>query len=385
MSVELKSLVDDMQTTWAEFKHAHEAEKAEREKLGQETAETKQSVERIQTALDEVEVKFNKAIEAARTASTKDAGWRETPEAKAFEEFVRTGAVSTETKASLQIGDDTAGGFLAPADYVAEIIKGVVEKTPFRRVARIDTTTATSRKIPKRTGIHTATWTASGGTRSERTGQTYGMEEIPTHELYARVDIENQLLEDSAFDVFAEIRTDSVEQFVKAEGAAFVSGTGSGQPEGFTVTNAGLSTVSTATNDTFAAVDVINLYYALETEYAQQGAWLLNRQIIKAIRKFQDSQGNYLWQPGLAGLAPGTILERPYVEAPDMASSVADAAKIMAFGDWSRCYRIVDRISLQIQRDPFTQAYSGATVFHARRRVGGQVVNSDAVQILVVA
>lgn len=383
MSDEIKNLVDDLQRAWSEFKAAHEQEKQEVKKLGEETAESKQKLDRLSAALDAAEVKLQKALELG-SEKPESKEWRDRPEGKAFGQFLRKGTVPEEFKAQLQIGDDSAGGFLAPADYLAEIIKGVVEITPFRGVARVSSTGATSLKVPKRTGVFAATWTASAGTRSETTGQSYGLEEIPTHELYARADVENQLIEDAAFNLESELALEFVEQFAKAEGTAFTSGTGVGRPEGFTVTGAGLSTVSTATNDVFVANDLIDLFYGVKTEYANQGVWLLNRGIIKAVRKFQDSVGNYLWQPGLAGLAPATILDRPYVESPDMAASVADAAKIAAFGDWKRCYRIVDRINLQIQRDPFTQAYSGATVFHARRRVGGQVVNSEAAKILVV-
>lgn len=384
MSAELKTLVDDMQATWHEFKAKHAEESAEIAKLGEATTETKQTVDRLQNALDAVEVKMTKAIESLGSRSSSDDSWKDKPEAKAFEHFLRGSAVPDEMKAQLQVGDDSAGGFLAPADYLREIIKGEVEITPFRTVARVMETTATSRKIPKRTGNFAASWTASAGTRAETTGQTYGMEEIPTHELYARVDIENQLLEDAAFDVFAELGPDMIEQFALAEGTAFVTGSGVGRPEGF-ITKL-TTTLETATNDTFVADDLISLYFELKEPYASRGTWIMNRAVLKAVRKFKEtSTDNYLWQPGLAGLAPATILDRPYILSPDMATGVTtDAAKVVAFGDWRRAYYIVDRINLQIQRDPFTQAYSGATVFHARRRVGGQVVNTEAAKVLEI-
>jgi HK97 family phage major capsid protein len=40
---------------------------------------------------------------------------------------------------------------------------------------------------------------------------------------------------------------------------------------------------------------------------------------------------------------------------------------------------IVDRLEMAVQRDPFTQASAGAVRFHARKRVGGQVVLSEAI------
>jgi HK97 family phage major capsid protein len=84
----------------------------------------------------------------------------------------------------------------------------------------------------------------------------------------------------------------------------------------------------------------------------------------------------------IAGV-PNTILGYPYVEAADM-PDVAAAAKPVIFGDFRRGYMIVDRVSLAVLRDPFTQATSGNVRYVARRRVGGQVVMPEAMRIQVI-
>ena len=75
---------------------------------------------------------------------------------------------------------------------------------------------------------------------------------------------------------------------------------------------------------------------------------------------------------------PNTILGYPYVEATDM-PDVAAGAKPILFGDFNRAYMIVDRVNLSVSRDPFTQATSGNVRYVARRRVGGQVVQAEAI------
>jgi len=40
---------------------------------------------------------------------------------------------------------------------------------------------------------------------------------------------------------------------------------------------------------------------------------------------------------------------------------------------------IVDRVAMAVLRDPFTQATSGNVRYIARRRVGGQVVQAEAI------
>ena len=98
----------------------------------------------------------------------------------------------------------------------------------------------------------------------------------------------------------------------------------------------------------------------------------------------KDGQNNYIWQPGLASGVPNTILGQAYLEVPDMPDVAAGAVPIV-FGDLRRAYTIVDRVSLSILRDPFTQATSGNIRFIARRRVGGQMVLAEAIRKLKVS
>jgi HK97 family phage major capsid protein len=294
-------------------------------------------------------------------------------------------AVNAEWK-SLAVQPDTAGGYLAPREFVQEIIKAEILMTPVRSLARVRQTAMRSVQIPKRTGTFAATWVAEQGTKSETTGLTYGLEEIPTHELYALVDISNQMLEDSAFDMNSEIAMEASEQFAVAEGAGFVSGSGVGKVEGFLATGAGLSSSNSGSATTIADVDgqangLLSAKYALKTAYARNATWGLNRTTLGSVRKLKDSQKNYVWMPGIQNGAPNTIDGDPYAELPDMPSEAAGTYPIV-YGDFRRAYTWVDRISMEMLRDPYTQATSGNVRFIVRKRVGGQVVLSEALQLV---
>jgi HK97 family phage major capsid protein len=355
----------------------------EKKARGELSDETKAIEKRIDDEMDRIEARFQKLVMDEK----KDAD-KETSEAKtAFFGWCRKDrqGVPAELieKKALILSDDTSVGALVPVEYDKEIIKGVVEFSPLRDVARVSTTGAQSLRVVKRTGTFAARWAGENEPRTETTGLGYSVDEIPNHELYATVDISNQALEDEQYDLEGELYQEFTEQFGVAEGAAFVAGNAVKKPEGF-LTNTNVTKLPTLVNDAFSAVDVIELYFALKTPYAMRGTWAMNRQILKAIRKFQDNQGNYLWQPGLAGLAPATILDQPYIRVIDMANAVVDQALILAFGDWQRAYRIVDRIGMTVQRDPYTQADNGMTRFRARKRVGGQVLNPEAIPITKV-
>ena len=295
--------------------------------------------------------------------------------------------VSAEYKA-LGIANDTTGGYLAPAEYVREILKTVTETSPVRSMVRVRQTASKSVQLPKRTGQFSAQWVADQGTKSETDGLRYGMWEIPTHELYALIDISNQNLEDSAFNLESEISFEATEQFAVAEGAAVVSGNGVGKPEGF-LTASGVGTNNSGTATTIADADgqangLLTLKYALKTAYARNAVWALNRTTMGSVRKLKDADKGYIWQPGIGMGAPNTIDGDPYVEVPDMPNEGAGLTPI-AYGDFARGYTLVDRIQMEMLRDPYTQATSGNIRFIFRRRLGGQVVMAEAIRKLVCA
>jgi HK97 family phage major capsid protein len=52
----------------------------------------------------------------------------------------------------------------------------------------------------------------------------------------------------------------------------------------------------------------------------------------------------------------------------------------VGFGDFNRAFRILDRVGLEVLRDPYSRAKASVVVFHARRRVGGAMVDAQAIR-----
>ncbi len=325
-------------------------------------------------------------LDSLETMLKRPQAGMETPDVdvtmKAFDNLLRKGkeGMDPEELKALTVGNDTTVGFLAPPEYIREIIKAVTEISPLRSVPRVRSTGQRSVQIPKRTGQFTAAWTAEVGTRSETTGYRVGMEEIPTHEQYALVDISNQMLEDSVFDLEAEMQQEFATQFAKGEGAAFVSGSSINQPEGI-LTNSDVGETVSGNGTALTADGLLDLVHAIKSEYGQNGTFVFNRSTLAAIRKLKDTAGQYVFQAGmmLTTGVPNSILGQPYIEATDMPDVAANAFPIV-FGDFSQAYTIIDRVGLSVQRDNFTQATAGNVRYVARRRVGGQVVLAEAIR-----
>jgi HK97 family phage major capsid protein len=104
----------------------------------------------------------------------------------------------------------------------------------------------------------------------------------------------------------------------------------------------------------------------------------MNRLVAREVRKLKDSQGQYLWQPGLAAGASDTLLGRPLHLAADLPVAATNSLSII-HGDIARAYQIVDRAGIRILRDPFTA--KPYVKFYTTKRVGGDVVNFDALKI----
>ena len=299
----------------------------------------------------------------------------------AFDSYCRKGIEGLEPaeKKALTVSNDSTGGYLAPPEYVRELLKTVTEISPIRGIARVRSTGQRSIQVPKRTSQFSAEWVAESGTRSETTGYNVGLEEIPAHEHYALVDISEQDLEDSVFDLEAEMQSEFATQFAKAEGTAFVSGNSVGKPEGI-LTNSNVGEAVSGNSSALTADGLITLVHSIKSDYIRNGTFVFNRSTLSAIRKLKDTAGQYIFQQGmmLSGGMSSTILGHPYVEATDMPDVAANAFPI-AFGDFNRAYMIVDRVALAVLRDPFTQATTGNVRYIARRRVGGQVVQAEAI------
>ena len=302
-------------------------------------------------------------------------------ERKAFVAFTRRGAESladVERKA-LRVADNTAGGYLAPDDFVAEMLRDLVEFSPVRSAARVGSTASGAVILPRRTGITNAQWVGETEDRSD-SEPSFGQIEIPVHEIATYTDISNQLLEDAAVDIEAELRLAFAEDFGTKEGAAFIAGDGIKKPLGL-LADDDLPYTANVSTSAIDADKLIDLFYAVKAGYRNQAAWMMNGATLAAIRKLKDGENNYLWRPGLAEGQPETILGRPVVEAPDMPNIEAQAEPII-FGDFARGYRIYDRINLSVLRDPYSVGTKGLVRFHARRRVGGRVTKAEALRKL---
>jgi HK97 family phage major capsid protein len=353
---------------------------------------------------DEVEQKalgdFNlqvKALARARGSSAADVDVEAFRAYKqAFQNVLRKGEKSlpADEFKVLQVGVDSDGGFLVPADTSGRIVSRVFELSPIRAIANVQPISSDRLEGIADIGEAADGWVGETTDRPETATPGLGKYEIMAHEQYAQPKATQKLLDDASVDVEAWLATKVADRFARREGAAFITGNGAAQPRGFaaypTAATADatrawgtLEHVNTGVNSAFAASNPADVLFDLEasfkTAYLANARIVTRRSVITLIRKFKDLQGQYLWQPGLQAGRPATLIGYPLVMAEDMPALAAGSLSL-AMGDFSEGYQIVDRLGVRTLRDPYTE--KPYVKFYSIRRVGGAVVNFEAIKFL---
>ena len=403
--VETGSAVAELARAFAEFRAANDERLVALERKGSADPLVEDRVERLNVEVGRLQAGLDGLRTAARrpgTGAQPAAG----VEAKAvhhgaFLDFVRKGREADlhdlEAKA-LSVRSDPDGGYLVSADLSDRIISRIRETTPMRQVASVMTVTSDAVEGVLDTGEAEVGWAAELGTRAETETPALGVWRIPVHELYAEPRASQKLLDDAAFDVEGFLAARIAERMARAENTAFLTGDGIARPRGLlsypTAATADaarpwgtLQHVVTGEAGDFPVADpadpLIRLAYSLKAPYRARARWMMARSTLASVRLMKDgTSGQYLWQPGLAAGAPATLLGHPVLEAEDMPAIGADALAI-AFGDFGEAYTIVDRTGLRMLRDPYTA--KPQVKFYTTRRVGGDVVDFDAVKLLKFA
>lgn len=238
------------------------------------------------------------------------------------------------------------------------------------------------------------------GPRPETDTAQIGIIEIMEGELYALPKISQQLVDDASTDMVQFLKENVVDEFALQEGAAFVNGNNIAKPRGFLTYPIATEIDSvrafgtlqyTVTGDangfpagTSQADCLTDLVMSLRAPYraGQKTAWMMNSMTAGVISKFKSTTGERLWTQSLQADAPSMLLGYPVAIDENMPDIGSDALPI-AFGNWDLGYRIVDRLGLNVLRDPFTA--KPYVLFYCRRRVGGGVVDSNAIKLLKIS
>jgi HK97 family phage major capsid protein len=161
----------------------------------------------------------------------------------------------------------------------------------------------------------------------------------------------------------------------------FVTGTGSGQPNGI-VTAASLGKTA-AGAAAITGDEIIDLYHSLLRPYRKRAVFLMKDSTVQLIRKLKSSDNQYLWQPGLQAGQPDVLLGRPLYTDPDMPAATTGLKSVL-FADVSK-YWIRSVGTVTVKRLEELYAATGQVGFRVDRRLDGDLVDSAAAKYLIQA
>ncbi len=391
---EITERVSHLGNAWEEFKRVNDNRLREIEQKGsadglyeQHLANISMALDNYKSRLDTIETVYSRPEFGSESKSIAS----HSEYSKAFRNYLRkgmdAGLEGLSTKA-LSVGSDPDGGYLVTPQMSQNIVKAVFETSPMRQVASVETISSDALELIDDHDQASAGWTSETGSISETSTPIIAKRNIPTHELYAQPKATQKLVDDAAIDIEAWLSSKIADIFARKENTAFISGNGVGQPRGILTYTSGtawnqIEQINSGTSAQVTADGLIKVFYALKDAYTKNASFMMNRATVQAVRLLKEATTNqYLWQPGLAAGAPDTLMGVPVLMASDMPIAAANSLSV-AVGDFKAGYQIVDRRGVNILRDPFTE--KPFVKFYATKRVGGDVINSEAIKLLKLA
>jgi HK97 family phage major capsid protein len=348
----------------------------------------------IKALVESMEAKSNRPNVGQQ--SDKDADVK--AHSEAFGKMMRKGGdydLALEQKAlGISTNSGADGGYAVPKVIDSTIENLMINVSPIRSLAEVvQISISDYHKLVNLRGTASG-WVGEATARPSTTTPTLADIKPTMGELYANPQATQQMLDDVFFNAEQWLASEIATEFARAEGAAFISGTGTNMPTGFltptyaatddaTRTFGQLQYVPTGVAGGWASSNPTDVLFALvgkmKAAYRDGCSFVTAKALLFELAAFKDSSGRYIFNPVSAPGVPMTLLNYPIVEAEDMPAKAASSLSL-AFGNFKRGYLIVDRIGTRVIRDPFSnKPYVG---FYTTRRLGGIVVNSEAIKVV---
>ena len=272
----------------------------------------------------------------------------------------------------------TPNSNLVPTDFFSQVWMKAREVGPMLRVGNIlNTASGEDIVFPTLTAYSSAALVAAAGTIAP-SDPTFSSVTLGSFKYSFLVPVADELLSDSGVSLEAELAKAGGNSIGFIVNTALTTGNGTGQPNGV-VTAASSAVTGTAAAGAPTGDDIINLYYSLDgaVRAASNFAFMASPTTISSIRKLKDTTGQYLFQPSLALGTPDTLIGRPLVENPAMASGTS--AKSILAGDWD-AYRVRVAGGLQVAQSADYQFNLGVVNYRFQIRVDGDLMDTSAIK-----
>ena len=215
---------------------------------------------------------------------------------------------------------------------------------------------------------------------------TFGQKQLDAYKYATQMKVSWELMQDSSFDVVAEVTNAFGPRFGRAMNSSCTTGTGSSQPNGVVTASTLGKTTASATAFTFA--EITDLIHSVDPAYRMSPScgFMLHDNVLAAIKKLAigTSDARSLWVPSWREGEPDRIEGYPYWINQGMDNTIDTASKIMLFGDFSKyVIRIVKDLTTIRANELY--AANGLVGFFGYMRWDGECVNTAAIKHMLTA
>lgn len=383
----------------AEINREFDAMLADFDKIG-EQIDREQKIERARAVLEQPDPRRPNLDGRAKGNDDGEAPtYRE-----AFAEYLRTGGntgeMRAESRSVLQsgfqkleqraqtAGTNSAGGFTVPTELQAILVRAMKAWGPMYDEDICTTiTTASGNALPMPFVDDTAKVAAAqteGVTLTDDGSEdvTFAQRQLDAFSASTEwLRVSYELANDSIFNMEQLLGDLLGERLGRRANAWLTTGTGSAQPNG--IVTASTLGVTAASATAITSDEILGLMHSVDPAYrtSPKCRWMFHDNILLAIRRLKDGQGNYLWQMGdIRNGSPDLLLGKPYSINQDMASTQATTNRIIAFGDFGKYYvrKVGAPLIGAIQDKDFWPGFGIAGYI----RLDGELVDTAAVKYL---
>ena len=388
--VELRSEIDGLKASQPKDVVTEEKHKRMADEITAKVADLQAKQAKLEAAINRPGADDAKGINAEVEAKHRDAfraymAYGKADGLKETREGIEIKAMSTDVNPD--------GGYLVRPELSQTIVTRIFETSPLRQVANVERTGSKSIDILIDDQEAGARWVGEGASGGSTDTPQIGQKVIAAHKIEASPLMTTEMIEDAYLDVEGWLARKVADKFARTQNSTFVTGNGVGQPRGFLTYAAWASEgvyerdkieqVNMGSAATLNADGLIKLQNSLKENYQGNAVFGMKRTTFGAALQLKGSD-NYFFSPALLanGQASIQLLGRPVVFMDDMPAIAANALSVV-YADFSMAYTILDRVGLQVLRDPFTN--KGFVTYYTTQRVGGDVTSFDAIKIGKVA
>lgn len=272
------------------------------------------------------------------------------------------------------------GGYIVPTTFERTLLLKARDFGIMRELATIISTTQGEKITQPQENAHgVASWLAVNAAYPE-SDESFAQITLDAYKCGTLMRVAEELLQDSAFDLEDYIARQYATRIGILENTSYVVGDGVGKPTGLVTSTpvlAGVTIPAGGFGTAVGAADpLLKLFHGVIPAYRNRGTFLMRDATMLGVRLIKDTQGNYIWRPGLEAGQGDTLFGRPVRTDPDM-PAIATGVKAVVFGDIS-AYVIRDVQGVGIQRLNELYAANGQVGFRAYHRTEGKLINTDA-------